>query len=230
MEIGSCDDDEFEQGTAAEDGPVAPGCLAEQTRSILSKDIVMVQIRKELEGDLLSIETLLDLAFGTNRKSKTSYRYRSGIEAVDELSHVAETADGELVGSIRYWPIEVSGHGAALLLGPLAIHPDYHGRGIGRALVFSTLAQAEALGHELVFLVGDPDYYRRFGFAVAPRHILMPDEAPERLQYRILGEGMLPAMPATLMRARCLRDEMGPLSLPLPLSMERAGNAGRQSA
>ncbi|MEZ5823958.1 MAG: N-acetyltransferase [Geminicoccaceae bacterium] len=175
----------------------------------------MVQIRQELASDAAGIETLLDQAFGTGRKSKTSYRYRSGIEPVDGLSHVAETTDGELVGTIRYWPIELSGHGSALLLGPLATHVDYHGRGIGRALVFSTLAEAEEQGHELVFLVGDPDYYRRFGFEVAPTHILMPDEKPGRLQYRLLGEGRLPPWPATLLRARCLRDEVEPLNAPL---------------
>ena len=54
----------------------------------------------------------------------------------------------------------------ALLLGPLAVHPDWRQRGIGAALVRRALADARVLGHGAVLLVGDACYYGRFGFSV----------------------------------------------------------------
>lgn len=140
-----------------------------------------------------AVERLYDDVFGPARFHKASYLYREGVEAVPELSWVA--LEGErLVGAIRYWPILVgeAGH-QALLLGPLAIAGDRAGRGIGRALVFSTLEIAARHGHDLVLLVGDVDYYQRFGFVPAGAHgFVMPGETkPDRLQVAPLRPGIL---------------------------------------
>ena len=145
----------------------------------------MFVIRSEAAADAASIEPLLDRCFGHDRHKKTSYRYRDGVPPLADLAFVAEDEKRQLVGAIRYWPIGL-GSRPALLLGPLAIDPDRQGRGIGRALVFHSLEMAAAAGHRLVFLVGDPAYYARFGFAVAPAGIVMPGEAPARLNYRVL--------------------------------------------
>ncbi len=146
----------------------------------------MFAIRHEEPADLAAVESLLDDCFGADRQRKVSYRYRDGVPPLRELCFVAADETGRLVGAIRYWPVRL-GRRPALLLGPLAIAPDRQGRGIGRALVFHSLELAAAAGHRLVFLVGDPAYYARFGFAVAPPGIVMPDEQPWRLNYRLLG-------------------------------------------
>jgi putative acetyltransferase len=52
-------------------------------------------------------------------------------------------------------------------LGPLGVLPEAQGSGIGSALVHSVLAVAEAAGETLVALLGEPAYYRRFGFRAA---------------------------------------------------------------
>ena len=149
----------------------------------------MFAIRHEAPADAVAVETLLDRCFGRDRRRKVSYRYRDGVPPLGELCFVAEDETGRLVGAIRYWPLFLSRQ-PALLLGPLAIDPDRQGRGIGRALVFHSLETATAAGHRLVFLVGDPAYYARFGFALAPRRIVMPDEQPSRLNYRVLDPAM----------------------------------------
>jgi predicted N-acetyltransferase YhbS len=144
------------------------------------------------------IEHLLDLSFGPDRGRKVSYRYRRGVGPVRELCLVASEG-GRLVGAIRHWPVRLGGR-PALLLGPLAIDPDRRGQGIGGALIRASLARANAMGHRLVFLVGDPAYYAQHGFAVAPRSVRMPDEDPGRLQYATLAGAGLPPEGGELLR------------------------------
>jgi len=140
-----------------------------------------------------AVERLYDDVFGPARFDKASYLFREGVDPVRELSWIALEGD-RLVGAIRYWPILVgeTGH-SALLLGPLAIAQDRAGKGIGRALMFKTLDLAAQLGHDLVLLVGDVDYYKRFGFAPATPHgFVMPGETrPDRLQVAPLKDNVL---------------------------------------
>lgn len=140
-----------------------------------------------------TVERLYDEVFGPARFRKASYLFRDGVEPVRELSWIALEGD-RLVGAIRYWPILVgeTGH-SALLLGPLAIAQDRAGKGIGRALMFKTLDLAAQLGHDLVLLVGDVDYYKRFGFVPATPHgFVMPGESrPDRLQVAPLKDNVL---------------------------------------
>jgi predicted N-acetyltransferase YhbS len=145
-----------------------------------------------------AVERLYDEVFGPARFHKASYLFREGVEPVRELSWIALEGDrpgnDRLVGAIRYWPILVgeTGH-SALLLGPLAIAQDRAGKGIGRALMFKTLDLAAQLGHDLVLLVGDVDYYKRFGFVPATPHgFVMPGESrPDRLQVAPLKDNVL---------------------------------------
>jgi predicted N-acetyltransferase YhbS len=110
------------------------------------------------------VEQMLDSVFGPARFDKASYLFREGVAPVAELSYVAMLGD-DVVGTIRYWPILVGAtHHPALLLGPLGITPRLAGKGIGRTLTFRTLERAAEMGFDLVLLVGDVDYYKRFGF------------------------------------------------------------------
>ncbi len=152
----------------------------------------MFVISAERPNDAAAIETLLDKAFGADRLKKTAYRYRGGIAPIPELGLVAldrhanstnatRSAD-ELAGSNRFWPIGIGAETPALLLGPLAVHPDRSGEGIGRALIQQSLDLAQMRGHGIVLLVGPLDYYGQFGFRLAaPYGIVMPDEGLERL-------------------------------------------------
>lgn len=145
-----------------------------------------------------AVERLYDDVFGPARFHKASYLFREGVDPVRELSWIALEGDrrgnDRLVGAIRYWPILVGESGyPALLLGPLAIAQDRAGKGIGRALMFKTLDLAAQLGHDLVLLVGDVDYYKRFGFVPATPHgFVMPGESrPDRLQVAPLKDNVL---------------------------------------
>lgn len=141
-----------------------------------------------------AIEHLLDLAFGLDRRTKSSYRLREGNHAAPGLSLVARDRQGGLAGTISFWPLAIGDEGKpALLLGPLAVDPQHQGQGIGLALMREGLARAEAEGHGLVILVGDEPYYSKVGFRKLPEGLLiMPGPVnPERFLYRELKPGAL---------------------------------------
>jgi predicted N-acetyltransferase YhbS len=107
-------------------------------------------------GDHDNVERLLDLCFGIGRRAKTSYRLREGERAVEGLSFVARADPVALAGVISYWRVFIGTRATpALLLGPLAVHPNLQGQGIGRALMRHTLTIAKSRGERLVILVGD---------------------------------------------------------------------------
>ncbi len=146
----------------------------------------------ERPQDAALIAPLLDRTFGFDRTRKTVYRLREGVAPVAGLSFSAIAGDGGFLGSIRYWPIEIAGQ-PAILLGPLAVEPALQGRGIGKALVRHSLAAAQKAGHRVCVVVGDPNYYRAFGFVSAPGEGLsLPGPVePERFQVKALKPGAL---------------------------------------
>lgn len=126
----------------------------------------MTTIRNERPADRNGREALLDLAYGPVRHTKPSARLRADRLPADGLSLVARER-GSIVGSVRLWHVNAGINRPALLLGPLAVHPDSRRRGLGAALVRRALADAGKLGHTAVLLVGDASYYGRFGFSAA---------------------------------------------------------------
>jgi predicted N-acetyltransferase YhbS len=124
----------------------------------------MITIRKEYIRDVEAREALLDLSFGEERFQKAAERLREHRLPAPGLAFVASD-HGRVVGTARLWSVSAGPSRPALLLGPLAVHPDLRGRGIGCALMQRSLAEAKRLGHRAVLLVGDAPYYGRFGFS-----------------------------------------------------------------
>lgn len=141
-------------------------------------------LRDEVAGDVAAREALLDAAFGPARFLKSSERIRAGRLPAEGLALSAEDAEGRLVGSVRLWNVSAGGR-PALLLGPLVVDETIRGAGLGAALMRLALARAATLGHAAVLLVGDPEYYARFGFeAVLASGLTMPGPTERR---RFLG-------------------------------------------
>ncbi len=145
-------------------------------------------------SDEVAIEHLLDLAFGLSRRSKTSYRLREGNAPIEGLSLVVRDAAIGLAGAISFWPVVIGTmHAPALLLGPLAVHPQRQKLGIGLKLMQEGLSLAVAMGHHLVILVGDEPYYARAGFKKLPEgRLSLPGPVdPKRFLYLELEQGSL---------------------------------------
>lgn len=104
------------------------------------------------------------------------------------LSLVAVADDGGITGHVVCTRAHV-GDVPVLGLGPLSVRPDQQARGVGSALMHAVLGAADALGEPLVGLLGDPRYYRWFGFAPSTAcQITPPDpEWGENFQVRTLS-------------------------------------------
>ena len=126
----------------------------------------MISIRDEHEGDAGAREALLDRVFGDSRFDKTCERLREGRLPAHDLAFVAEGCNG-IAGTVRLWSASIGGVCDTLVLGPLAVDASLQGRGIGCRLMRRALNRAASLGHASVLLVGDADYYVRFGFSCA---------------------------------------------------------------
>ncbi|MBV1896892.1 MAG: N-acetyltransferase [Rhodobacteraceae bacterium] len=146
----------------------------------------MIELKPEKPDDWWEVEALYDLCFAPGREALSSYRLRDDIPPVAELSLVARDTDGILAGAIRFWPVRV-GKAAALLLGPVAVHPTHQGEGLGGVLIRDALSVAEAKGWERVLLIGDAPYYGRFGF----RRLQGVDMPPPTNPDRILGHDLI---------------------------------------
>src|SRR5581483_11640693 len=153
----------------------------------------MITIRHERPVEEAAREALLDLAYGPARHTKPSAQLRKGRLPAEGLSLLA-VERGRLIGTVRLWHVNAGRGCPALLLGPLAVHPDHRRRGIGAALMRHALAEAARLGHRAVLLVGDAAYYGRFGFAAGgARQLALPGADPERLLALELTPGSLSA-------------------------------------
>lgn len=148
------------------------------------------QIRPERPHDAPLIEPLLDRTFGPDRQARTVYRLREGLPPVAELCFAAADRHDQLLASLRFWPIRI-GRIPAILLGPLAVEPALQGCGMGRALVAHGLAEARRHGHRICIVVGEPEYYRPYGFVNAPsRGLKLPGPVdPRRFQAAELEQG-----------------------------------------
>ena len=130
-----------------------------------------LRIVPESWGDADGIRTVHLAAFPTAAEADLVMRLQDDLSS--EISLVAKE-NGRIVGHILLSRMEVEGDGRryrALGLAPVAVVPDSQRQGVGCALVEAALKRAEASGEEIVFVLGEPAYYERFGFtaeAAAP--------------------------------------------------------------
>jgi len=139
-----------------------------------------IRIRDEQLTDIERIaEITRDAFLAAPRSSHTEHLIVANLRQSQALalSLVAEV-DGEIVGHVAFSEVEISdGSNGWFGLGPLTVKPGMQGKGIGSALVRAGLERLRQQGARGCVLVGEPSFYRRFGFTNNPE--LMLEEASQ---------------------------------------------------
>jgi putative acetyltransferase len=138
-------------------------------------------VRVETDADHDAVETIHRAAFGQAEEARIVRALRGSQAFLPELSLVAEHG-GQIVGHILFSKLLIRGEKGdtpGLALAPMAVLPERQGRGIGTELVRRGVDEARRLGHEIVVVLGHPDYYPRFGFTPADdRGVRPPFDCP----------------------------------------------------
>jgi putative acetyltransferase len=177
-----------------------------------------VKVRHARDEDLAAILAVERDAFGQESEADLVRQLLDDPTARPLISLVAE--DGaRIVGHILLTRAAVAGQEAAavagqdtsaMVLGPLAVAPEAQRRGVGIALVETSLDEAKRLGVRLVFLLGHPEYYPRFGFRPAeevgfkaPHPV--PEEHADAWMVLDLGGDSIGAISGTVIPAEVFR-------------------------
>lgn len=148
----------------------------------------MVTIRAAQESDRAAIRMVEERAFGRTVEADLVERLVREDDAVLEL--VAEMGDC-VIGHVLFSRLHVDGDGGrfpAVALAPVAVDPAYQGQGIGRVLISEGHKRLHEAGERLAVVLGDPNYYARFGYAHERARHFSSDYQCEALQALAWGE------------------------------------------
>lgn len=120
-------------------------------------------------------DAVLDLVFAAFSGPGRDGREEVGIvrrtwqcSAPDVRLELVALADDAVVAHLAAVPGRLDGRAADVAgVAPVCVAPAHQRRGVGSALMGELIANAEARGWPLLVLLGEPDYYGRFGFRPA---------------------------------------------------------------
>lgn len=160
----------------------------------------MIRIRSELPEDVEAIYSLNQEAFEEIAEANMVNNLRTSNAMI--LSLVA-IKNNEIVGHIAFSPVTIESDQAtvnAVGLAPMAVSPEFQRSGIGSQLVEEGLNRIRTAGHDLVVVLGHPEYYPRFGFVPAKKYgIRWEHDVPEEaFMIKELREGALKEVRGTV--------------------------------
>jgi putative acetyltransferase len=131
-----------------------------------------LQVRKAIGSDTQAISDVVIAAFGDVQGQEIAdliTELLADPSALPLLSLVAMTNDN-VVGHILFTNARIK-HSqrivSAAILAPLSVRPEYQNQGIGGRLIKEGQKRLKAAGVELIFVLGHPDYYPKYGFSAA---------------------------------------------------------------
>ncbi|WP_348612461.1 GNAT family N-acetyltransferase [Halobaculum rarum] len=130
-----------------------------------------MQIRPFTADDADAVFEVHRRAFdGQTEESRIVQRIHDAEKAV--VSLVAVEND-RVVGHVLCSPTAVDDHGGNVELvglGPVGVLPENQHEGVGSSLIQRGIAKCREAGTDAVVVLGDPEYYSRFGFERASEY------------------------------------------------------------
>ncbi len=124
----------------------------------------MIKIRPEHPADGAAIYAVHEAAFPTDAEARlVDALCAQGKVAVS----LAAELEGHIIGHVLFSPVSIESnpnHITGVGLAPFAVLPDYQRRGIGHRLVEAGIDACRRAGFGFIVVLGEPAYYRRFGF------------------------------------------------------------------
>ena len=125
---------------------------------------MVIDIRPENPSDKEAILAVHVASFPTAAEGQL-------VDSLRASGHLSISLDGvidnEVVGHVAFSPVAVSGVADGIGLAPVAVRLEFRRCGIAERLIRTGLAEYQRLGGGFVVVLGDPSYYRRFGFSPA---------------------------------------------------------------
>lgn len=173
-----------------------------------------VQVRPASPLEEQAITRVHRAAFGESEASVISELVADlSVDATARpLLSLVAAVDDLVVGHIlfsRAHVIDPTRRVDAAILAPLSVHPQHQGRGMGGQLIREGLQQLRSSRVELVFVLGHPGYYPRYGFVTAgaqgfePPYPLLPEQA-DAWMVQELRPGILGQVRGTVVCAKAL--------------------------
>ncbi len=137
-----------------------------------------MNIRLEEEKDYFEVENLTREAFWNVYRPGCFehlivHKIRNDKCFVKDLDYVIED-DDKIVANIIYakskLKFENGKERETLLFGPVSVLPEYQSKGYGSRIIEYTIDKARKLGYKEIFITGNPEYYKRFGFERASKY------------------------------------------------------------
>ncbi|MEH6591662.1 MAG: N-acetyltransferase [Halioglobus sp.] len=149
---------------------------------------MIIRVRQETPDDIEAIDEVTVSAFLT--APHADYTEQFVVRALRDsgaltISLVAEDSDG-IVGHVALSPVTISDNSSNWYgLGPISVLPNEQGKGIGSLLMREAITQLNKSNANGCVLLGDPNYYHRFGFKPI-EGLVLPDVPAEYFQALLL--------------------------------------------
>lgn len=119
------------------------------------------EISDTIPADAAQIAFLLRDAFQGEEEVDLMARLR---KSKYELVELCARQNGDIIGHICLTEMISPRKWGALA--PLSVAPNHQKKGTGSALIFEAINRAKLRGWKALVVLGDPNYYSRFGFSV----------------------------------------------------------------
>ena len=130
---------------------------------------MQIQIKREKSKDIEEVNQLFGFAFKQESINPLIKEFRASKYFIPELSRVARIND-QIIGIVMYAKAEIvkgRKNVPSIIMATIAVLPAYQSLGIGGELIANSFQKARDIGYKSVLVIGQEDYFPRFGFKLA---------------------------------------------------------------